>query len=62
MSKERRLGVLAIFLVGIFTFGAGIARMYLYLGTSYDIEDNPDFIGTSVDWRKYHAVKAAANL
>lgn len=26
------------------TIGAGIARMYIYLTTSYDKEDNPDFI------------------
>lgn len=45
LSVERRIGIIAVFLVGTFTIAAGIARMYIYLGTSYDIDDNPDFIG-----------------
>ncbi|KAI1810426.1 hypothetical protein GGS20DRAFT_186211 [Poronia punctata] len=45
MHTRRKIGVSAIFLVGFFTIGAGIARAYVYLVTSYDKEHNPDFIG-----------------
>ncbi|KAL7622117.1 hypothetical protein AAE478_007619 [Parahypoxylon ruwenzoriense] len=44
MPIKRKIGVTSIFMVGLFTIGAGIARMYIYLVTSYDKEDNPDFI------------------
>ncbi|KAE8154331.1 hypothetical protein BDV25DRAFT_126613 [Aspergillus avenaceus] len=44
MPTRKKIGVTSIFLVGFFTIGAGIARMYIYLVTSYDKEDNPDFI------------------
>lgn len=44
MSVKRKIGVTSVFMVGIFTIGAGIARTYIYLVTSYDKEDNPDFI------------------
>ena len=45
MSNQRKTGVTAVFLTGLLTLGASVARMYTYLGTSYDKEDNPDFIG-----------------
>ncbi|KAI1801822.1 hypothetical protein F4811DRAFT_573640 [Daldinia bambusicola] len=44
MPTKKKIGVTSIFMVGLFTIGAGIARMYIYLVTSYDKEDNPDFI------------------
>ncbi|KAI1308846.1 hypothetical protein F5Y03DRAFT_349424 [Xylaria venustula] len=44
MPTRKKLGVTAVFGVGLFTIGAGIARLYYYLVTSYDKEDNPDFI------------------
>ncbi|KAL5044216.1 hypothetical protein BDW71DRAFT_215770 [Aspergillus fruticulosus] len=44
MSVRKKLGVTSMFMVGIFTIGAGVARTYIYLVTSYDKEDNLDFI------------------
>ncbi|KAJ0418860.1 hypothetical protein BJY00DRAFT_314538 [Aspergillus carlsbadensis] len=44
MSVKKKIGVMGVFMVGIFTIGAGVARTYIYLVTSYDKEDNPDFI------------------
>ncbi|KAJ5205566.1 hypothetical protein N7472_002014 [Penicillium cf. griseofulvum] len=44
MSVKKKVGVTSVFMVGIFTIGAGVARTYIYLVTSYDKEDNPDFI------------------
>ncbi|KAJ5173917.1 uncharacterized protein N7500_001848 [Penicillium coprophilum] len=44
MSIKKKIGVTSVFMVGIFTIGAGVARTYIYLVTSYDKEDNPDFI------------------
>ncbi|KAL2045928.1 hypothetical protein ABVK25_011924 [Lepraria finkii] len=44
MSVRRKLAISAMFLVGFFAIGAGIARMVAYLVTSYDKESNPDFI------------------
>ncbi|KAI8959242.1 hypothetical protein F5Y11DRAFT_13691 [Daldinia sp. FL1419] len=44
MPRRNKIGVTSIFMLGLFTIGAGIARMYVYLVTSYDKEDNPDFI------------------
>ncbi|KAI1826339.1 hypothetical protein F4861DRAFT_537181 [Xylaria intraflava] len=44
MPVRKKAGVTAIFGVGLFTIGAGIARLYYYLVTSYDMRDNPDFI------------------
>ncbi|CAJ2512980.1 Uu.00g010990.m01.CDS01 [Anthostomella pinea] len=41
---RKKIALTSIFLVGFFTIGAGIARTYMYLVTSYDKEDNPDFI------------------
>ncbi|KAI0186892.1 hypothetical protein EV127DRAFT_472344 [Xylaria flabelliformis] len=43
MPVRKKIGVTAVFGVGFFTIGAGIARFY-YLLTSYDNQDNPDFI------------------
>ncbi|KAI1504896.1 hypothetical protein F5X99DRAFT_330466 [Biscogniauxia marginata] len=45
MPTKKKVGVTSIFMVGLFTIGAGIARMYIYLVTSYDKVTNPDFIG-----------------
>ncbi|KAI1342873.1 hypothetical protein F5Y15DRAFT_271074 [Xylariaceae sp. FL0016] len=44
MPLKKKVGVTGIFMIGFFTIGAGIARMYYYLVTSFDKEDNPDFI------------------
>ncbi|KAI1114928.1 hypothetical protein F5Y14DRAFT_461024 [Nemania sp. NC0429] len=44
MQTKRKVGITATFMVGFFTIGAGIARSYVYLVTSYDKEDNLDFI------------------
>ncbi|KAI1079501.1 hypothetical protein F5B20DRAFT_166674 [Whalleya microplaca] len=44
MPTKKKIGVTSIFMVGLFTIGTGIARMYIYLVTSYDKESNPDFI------------------
>ncbi|KAL3478697.1 hypothetical protein BJX99DRAFT_256347 [Aspergillus californicus] len=44
MSVRKKIAVTGMFMVGIFTIGAGVARTYIYLVTSYDKEDNPDFI------------------
>ncbi|KAI0546955.1 hypothetical protein F4679DRAFT_555922 [Xylaria curta] len=44
MPIKRKVGITSIFMVGFFTIGAGIARAYVYLVTSYDKEDNLDFI------------------
>ncbi|KAI1384571.1 uncharacterized protein F4822DRAFT_367163 [Hypoxylon trugodes] len=44
MPTKKKIGITSIFMVGLFTIGAGIARMYIYLVTSYDKETNPDFI------------------
>ncbi|KAJ5972733.1 uncharacterized protein N7479_002651 [Penicillium vulpinum] len=44
MSVKRKIGVTSVFMVGIFTIGAGVARTYIYLVTSYDKNDNLDFI------------------
>ncbi|KAI1652710.1 hypothetical protein F4813DRAFT_377218 [Daldinia decipiens] len=44
MPIRNKIGVTSIFMIGLFTIAAGIARMYIYLVTSYDKEDNPDFI------------------
>lgn len=44
MSVRRKLAISAMFLVGFFAIGAGIARMVAYLVTSYEKESNPDFI------------------
>ncbi|KAL5335747.1 hypothetical protein BJX70DRAFT_374383 [Aspergillus crustosus] len=44
MSVRKKIGVTSVFMVGIFTIGAGIARTYIYLVTSYNKEDNLDFI------------------
>ncbi|KAL4927487.1 uncharacterized protein BDV17DRAFT_292487 [Aspergillus undulatus] len=44
MPTAKKIGVTSLFMVGIFTIGAGVARMYIYLVTSYDKENNPDFI------------------
>ncbi|CDM37566.1 hypothetical protein DTO013E5_7646 [Penicillium roqueforti] len=44
MSVKKKIGVTSVFMVGIFTIGAGVARTYIYLVTSYDKEDNLDFI------------------
>ncbi|KAI0860534.1 hypothetical protein F4860DRAFT_197455 [Xylaria cubensis] len=43
MPVRKKIGVTAVFGVGFFTIGAGIARFY-YLLTSYDNQDIPDFI------------------
>lgn len=48
MSVKRRIGITSVFLVGIFAIAAGVARMYIYMGASYDTEDNPDFIGKHI--------------
>ncbi|KAL2037574.1 hypothetical protein N7G274_009687 [Stereocaulon virgatum] len=44
MSVRRKVAISAMFLVGFFAIGAGIARMVAYLVTSYEKESNPDFI------------------
>ncbi|KAI1737123.1 hypothetical protein F4680DRAFT_451216 [Xylaria scruposa] len=44
MDKRKKLAVTAIFALGFFTTGAGAARLYFYLATSYQMADNPDFI------------------
>ncbi|KAI1124348.1 hypothetical protein F5Y10DRAFT_249614 [Nemania abortiva] len=44
MPTKRKIGITSIFMVGFFTIGAGIARAYVYLVTSYDKKDNLDFI------------------
>ncbi|OTA98111.1 hypothetical protein M426DRAFT_28773 [Hypoxylon sp. CI-4A] len=44
MPFRRKVGITGIFMLGLFTISAGIARMYLYLVSDYDKKDNPDFI------------------
>ncbi|CAI7590130.1 unnamed protein product [Penicillium glandicola] len=44
MSVRKKIGVTSVFMVGIFTIGAGVARTYIYLVTSYDKASNLDFI------------------
>ncbi|KAK8129939.1 hypothetical protein PG999_002319 [Apiospora kogelbergensis] len=44
MKTQKKLGVTSIFMVGLFTIGASIARMYMYLITSYQELTNPDLI------------------
>lgn len=44
MSVQRKIAINAMFLVGFFAIGAGIARMVAYLVTSYEKASNPDFI------------------
>ncbi|KAL4794453.1 hypothetical protein BDV19DRAFT_390290 [Aspergillus venezuelensis] len=44
MPTAKKIGVTSLFMVGIFTIGAGVARTYIYLVTSYDKEHNLDFI------------------
>ncbi|KAI0469384.1 hypothetical protein F4859DRAFT_487987 [Xylaria cf. heliscus] len=41
---KKRVALTSVFLVGFFTIGAGIARTYMYLVTSYNQMENPDFI------------------
>ncbi|KAI0915157.1 hypothetical protein F4823DRAFT_630267 [Ustulina deusta] len=45
MPIRKKVAVTGIFALGFFTIGAGIARLYYYLATSYNQADNPDFIG-----------------
>ncbi|KAF2963518.1 hypothetical protein GQX73_g10049 [Xylaria multiplex] len=44
LPTKKKVALNSVFLVGFFTIGAGIARTYMYLVTSYDKESNPDFI------------------
>ncbi|KAL4779980.1 hypothetical protein BJX76DRAFT_351335 [Aspergillus varians] len=44
MTTVKKIGVTSLFLVGVFTIGAGVARTYIYLVTSYDKENSLDFI------------------
>ncbi|KAI0165181.1 hypothetical protein GGR52DRAFT_585169 [Hypoxylon sp. FL1284] len=44
LQTRKKFGLTAVFLVGLFTLGAGVARLYMYLITSYYKEDNLDFI------------------
>ncbi|KAJ8128843.1 hypothetical protein O1611_g4794 [Lasiodiplodia mahajangana] len=44
LPTRKKIALNSVFLIGLFTIGAGIARAYMYLVTSYDKEDNPDFI------------------
>ncbi|KAJ5915816.1 hypothetical protein N7454_010957 [Penicillium verhagenii] len=44
LPTAKKAGLTGLFMLGLFTIGAGIARMYIYLVTSYDKQDNPDFI------------------
>jgi len=44
MAKKKRTAILALFCIGFFTIGAGIARLFYYMVADYDKEDNPDFI------------------
>ncbi|KAI1413762.1 hypothetical protein F5Y13DRAFT_188732 [Hypoxylon sp. FL1857] len=44
ISTKKKLGVTSIFMVGLFTIGAGIARMHIYLVISYGQEDSLAFI------------------
>ncbi|KAI4114400.1 MAG: hypothetical protein LQ338_008014 [Usnochroma carphineum] len=44
MTTRRKVAINAMFLVGFFAIGAGIARMIMYLVTSYQKGANPDFI------------------
>ncbi|KAI0872895.1 hypothetical protein GGS24DRAFT_518089 [Hypoxylon argillaceum] len=44
MDNRKKVAVTAIFALGFFTTGAGVARLYFYLATSYEMADNPDFI------------------
>ncbi|KAI0814412.1 hypothetical protein GGR55DRAFT_631731 [Xylaria sp. FL0064] len=41
---RKKIALNSVFLIGFFTIGAGIARIYMYLVTSYDMVSNPDFI------------------
>ncbi|TGJ80466.1 hypothetical protein E0Z10_g8296 [Xylaria hypoxylon] len=44
LPTKKKVALNSVFLIGFFTIGAGIARTYMYLVTSYDKEENPDFI------------------
>ncbi|KAI0907487.1 hypothetical protein F4823DRAFT_602886 [Ustulina deusta] len=44
LPTKKKIALNSVFLIGFFTIGAGIARTYMYLVTSYDKESNPDFI------------------
>ncbi|KAI0434598.1 hypothetical protein F5Y09DRAFT_295946 [Xylaria sp. FL1042] len=44
LPTKKKIALNSVFLVGFFTIGAGIARIYMYLVTSYDMASNPDFI------------------
>jgi hypothetical protein len=44
LPTRKKVALNSVFLIGFFTIGAGIARTYMYLVTSYDKEENPDFI------------------
>ncbi|GAP83924.1 putative plasma membrane protein Pth11-like protein [Rosellinia necatrix] len=44
LPTRKKIALNSVFLIGFFTIGAGIARTYMYLVTSYDKESNPDFI------------------
>jgi hypothetical protein len=44
MAVKKKLAITGMFTVGLFVVGAGIARLYVYLITSYEKESNPDFI------------------
>ncbi|KAK5635985.1 hypothetical protein RRF57_011698 [Xylaria bambusicola] len=44
MPQRKKIAVTGIFALGFFTIGAGIARLFYYLETSYHQKENPDFI------------------
>ncbi|KAH7324810.1 hypothetical protein B0I35DRAFT_476023 [Stachybotrys elegans] len=45
MPRNKKIAVTGIFALGFFTTGAAVARLFYYLATSYNQEENPDFIG-----------------
>ncbi|KAI0854094.1 hypothetical protein F5Y00DRAFT_256594 [Daldinia vernicosa] len=44
MPIKKKMGVTSILVLGLFTIGTGAARMYFYIISAYDVDDNPDFL------------------
>ncbi|PYI02706.1 hypothetical protein BO78DRAFT_422270 [Aspergillus sclerotiicarbonarius CBS 121057] len=58
----KKVGLTGLFMMGLFTIGAGIARMYIYLVTSYDKEDNPDFIADFTLFMLWSAIEVNVGM
>ncbi|KAJ5928272.1 hypothetical protein N7466_007228 [Penicillium verhagenii] len=62
LPTAKKAGLTGLFMLGLFTIGAGIARMYIYLVTSYDKQDNPDFIADFTLFMLWSAIEVNVGM